>query len=57
MMIGELNRLCFAISSVSLILEINTTQKEAYVTLFAFNVLISQFLENDMLSIKMDPSM
>ena len=40
---------------VSLYLEINITQIEASV--FAFVVLISQFLENDMFSIEMDPSM
>ena len=32
-------------------------RKEASVTLFAFVVLISQFLENDMFSIEMDPCM
>ena len=48
----ELNRLCSAVSSVSLSLEINFTQIAASVTLFAFVVLISQFLENDMFSIK-----
>ena len=37
------------------ILEINNTQMEASVTLFAFVVLISKFLENDMFSIEMDP--
>ena len=55
MIIGEFNRLCSAISSVSLFLEINITQIEASVTLFSFVILISQFLENDMFSIKMDP--
>ena len=39
------------------ILEINITQMEASETLFAFVVLISQFLENDMFSIEMDPCM
>ena len=56
-MIGELNRLCSSISSLSLFLEINITKIEASVTLFAFVILISQFLENDMFSIKMDPHM
>ena len=45
---GELNRLCLAISSVSLFLQINITQIEASMTLFAFVILISQFLENEM---------
>ena len=55
MKIGELNRLCSAFSSVLLFLEINITQIEASVTVFAFVILISQFLENDMFSIEMDP--
>ena len=55
MIIGELNRLCSAISSVSLSLEINITQIEASVTLFVFVILISQFL--DMFSIEMGPRM
>ena len=54
---GELNKLCSAISSVSLFLEINITPIEASVTRFAFVILISQFLENDMFSIEMDPHM
>ena len=57
MMIRELNRLCSAISSVALFLEINITQIEASVTLFAFVILIAQFLQNDMFSIEMDPRM
>ena len=57
MIIGELNRLCSAISSSSLFLEKNITQIEASVTLFAFVILISQFLENNMFSIEMDPRM
>ena len=56
MMIGKLSRL-YSISSVSLFLEINITQIEAFVALFAFVVLISQFLENDMFSNEMDPCM
>ena len=40
-----------------LYLEINITQIEASVTLFPFVILISQFLENDMFSIEMDPCM
>ena len=48
----EVNRLC---STVSLFLEINITQTEASVTLFALVVLISQFLENYMFSVEMDP--
>ena len=55
MIIGELSRLCHSIQSMPLFLEINITQIEASVTLFAFVVLISQFLENDMFSIEMDP--
>ena len=57
MIIGELNRLCSATSSVSLFYEINITQIEESVTLFAFVILISQFLENDTFSIEMDPRM
>ena len=49
-MIGELNRLCSAISSMSLFLEMNITQIEASVMFFAFVILISQFLENDLFS-------
>ena len=45
---GELNRLCSTISNVSLFLEINITQIEASVTLFASVVLISQLLVNYM---------
>ena len=56
-MIRELNRLCSAISSVTLFLEINITQIEASVMLFAFVSLIAQFLQNDMFSIEMDPCM
>ena len=48
---GELNR------SMSLFLEIDITQIEASVMLFAFVILITQFLENDMFSIQMDPWM
>ena len=55
MIIGELNRICSSISSVSLFLVINITQIEASVTLFAIVILISRFLENDMFSIEMDP--
>ena len=55
--IGELNRLCSAISSVSLFLEINITKLEASVALFTFAIWISQFLENSMFSIEMDPRM
>ena len=50
MMIGELNRLCSALSSVSLFLEMNITQKEASVMFFEFVILISQFLENNLFS-------
>ena len=39
------------------ILEINFTQIEASVTLIAFVFLMSQYLENDMFSIEMDPCM
>ena len=39
------------------ILEITITQIEASVTLFALVISISQFLENDMSSIKTDPRM
>ena len=53
MIIGELNGLCSAFSSRSLVLEINIDQIEASVTLFAFIIQISQFLENDMFSIEM----
>ena len=56
-MIEELGILCSAIPGVSLFLEMNITQIEASVTLFAFVVLISQFLDNDMFSIEMDPGM
>ena len=55
MILGELSRLCSAILSVSLFSEINTTKIEAPVTLFAFVILISQFLENNMFSIEIDP--
>ena len=51
---GEFNRLYSVISSVLLFLEINITQMEASVTLFAFVILTSQFIENDMFSIEMD---
>ena len=57
MTIRELNRRCSAISSESLFLEINITQIEASMTLFAFVILIAQFLQNDMFSIEMDPRM
>ena len=56
MIIGELSRLCSAISSMSLFFEINITQIEASVTLFAFVVFISQ-LKNDIFYIEMDPYM
>ena len=56
MIIGELSRLC-SISRVSVYLDINITQIEASVTLFAFVDLISQYLENNMFSIKIDPCM
>ena len=36
------------------ILQINITEIEASVTLFAFVILISQFLENDTFSIEID---
>ena len=39
------------------ILEINVAQMEASVTFFAFVILISQFLENDMFSNEMDTRM
>ena len=45
------------ISSVSLFAEVNITEIEASVTLFAFVVLISQFHENDVFSIDRDPRM
>ena len=54
---STLNRLCVALSSMSLFLYINITQIEVSVTLFAFVIFISQFLENDMFSIEMDPRM
>ena len=57
MIIGELNRLYSAVSSVSLLLEIIITEIEASVMLFPFVNLISQFFENDMFSIEMDPLM
>ena len=44
-------------SSVSLFLKINITQIEASVTIFSLDILISQFLENDMFSIEMAPRM
>ena len=47
--------ICSVNSSVSLLLEINITQIEASVTLSAFVILISQFMENDMFSIEVDP--
>ena len=45
------------ISSVSLFLMKSITQIKASMTLFAFAVLISQFLENDLFSIEMDMCM
>ena len=56
MIIGELDRLCSAISSVSRFLEINFTRIEETVTLYTFVVLISQFLENYMLSNQNGPA-
>ena len=47
-MIKELSRL------YTLFIEINITQIEASVTLFAFFVLVSPFLEKDRFPIKMD---
>ena len=44
MVLGELSRLRSPISSVSIFLEINITQIEASMTLFAFVISISQFL-------------
>ena len=56
MVMGESTLQC-SISTVSLSLEINITQIEASLTLFAFVVLISQLLENGMFSFEMDPCM
>ena len=53
MIIEELNRLCSAISSVLLYLEINITQIEESVMLFAFVILISQFFEKDIIDLSM----